>query len=293
MAETLDRMLVLLWRQKAFLIACAAVFALPEFALAVFRRLTTEPGLQRWGAGLYLGLSVAAELAYAVAIAGCFQASLFPKRALTVQALIRATAPRLPGFVLTRMLLGFAFLAFAIIIPKELLRSQASGPVQPVRVAVAAILVIFGFHLLFSWALVPLTIVLERRIFIRACIRSVELMRTRLGGGSFDSSSMRLLLGVLPALLVGATLVTAVQTWNLLTHRPLLIVLELPFETERSAAYIARGLIALFCTPLVWVLITTLYVECRMRRDGLDFQVRLIESGAGNPDSELSVVSAV
>jgi hypothetical protein len=292
--EMLDRAYALLARNASFFIVCSVVYAANELGLAIFRKLGgSSESVQRWGSALYVGLSFVGELGYAVAIAGAFQATLFPKRVLSFKALVRAIAPRLPAFLLTRLLLSLCFILFAMVIPMQVLGAKTASGSRIIPGMVAAFSIVIAVRILFVWALVPLTLVVERRSFVRAALRSGELMQTNFGGEErMDSAYTRLLCGILLPLLVGITIVAVMQGWNVMVHRPMLNLLDLPFDNEeRTAAPVARGLIALFCTPLVWVLITTLYAECRMRRDGLDFQVRLIESGAGNPDSELTALA--
>ncbi len=283
----LDRAFALLARRWHLFLPLALVFGAPDLALALCRRFVHAPQLLRWTSALYLALGLAGELAYAIAIAASFQTLLFPQRVLSVPALVKATMPRLPVFLLTRLMLTFAFFTFALIIPVGLLRIPPGTQLNPFQAGIAALSVLIGLRFLLSWALVPLAIIVERKAFFSASIRSSELMRSSFGTRtSLDNPSWRLLAGIAPALVAGITLTAAVQGWNFATDRPLLDLINLPFETERSTACILRGLIAICCTPLVWAAISTLYVECRMRRDGLDFQVRLIERASSAPASE-------
>lgn len=281
----LDRAFVLLGKRFVLLAVLALVPAMAEFAVALFRTVEDSQSLLRWQTAVPVALMVAGELAYAVAIGCCFQALLFPGRVLSVRAVVRATAPRLPAFLLTRLLLQLVLGALLLLIPTVLLRSGVGGSLKAVNAMLAACSVLLGIWLTLCWGLVPVTIIVERKAFMRGTLRGMELMQTSFGKTMWrDSAVLRAIAALIPVAIAVVTVIAAAQAWNVYMAKPLLSVLDVAGDLERRAACVTRGVISLLCMPLMAAMLTTLYVECRMRRDGMDFQVRLIENKATMPD---------
>ena len=280
--EMADHTFTLLARRGNALLLLAMIAALPDLFLAVFRVRQTGELLPAWQTALYLMLYILSEFSYAIALGCCFQTYLFPQRPLSFKALVRATVPRLPAFVLTRFVLQMAIVTLGGLLPTTLLVHVPAAENYPVRVILAAACLLLTVRLLISWALVPVAIVIERKAFLGAAIRSSDLMRTPFSLKALqDSPAVRALLGFLPALVAALSIIAIAQVCATALDRPLITPTDVAGLRDRKAGCFVRAALELFWTPLLATLLTTLYVECRMRRDGLDFEVRLIENNAG------------
>ena len=129
------------------------------------------------------------------------------------------------------------------------------------------------------WALIGPVVMIERRGLFRALSRSVELMRLRFGKGFFGDTPIRRLLIVgffpLSMMLAGRVVIAAVS---------LAVTGEISFISSSNSVVIATEavtdlLLGSVYLPWMTIALVAIYVECRMRREGLDMQVRLLAKG--------------
>jgi hypothetical protein len=283
--ELLDRAFALAIRLFPLFFILALFSAQADLVLAAIRHFSRNPRLLHLQVPIYLPLTILGHLAYAIAVAYAFQSLLFPARPVCLRAIFEAAVPRLLIFFLTREVLGTIVQVLIFQAPGTLMALRSTPSTHWLHATLAAACVLIGIRLAISWALVPLVVMVERKGFLRAALRSAELVNYR---PDSEPWSRRIwvwtLLLALPAVLAGASTVAGMECWAWFTGRPTITLAEW-FDINRTSAFVARGVLFFALSFCVWPVLTVLYVECRNRRDGLDFQVRLIENRKADNDS--------
>lgn len=265
--ELLDRIFSVVARKPFVFAGLACLYAAPLLLLglvAVALKLDDARASQV----LLLALLLQQWPAAAVVVAA-FQSAVFPHKKLSLLLALRASLERLPYFILTRALALIVIISLASV-PSALNMAEIGWYATPV-----AIWALFAaVYLLILWALLPIVVMVERRAFVRAMARSAELMRGVFKPGWIvgDTAFRRLvLMAAVPFALV-ICLEVVPECWSLASDRNLdtrfaLLTLVLSFVVDLVFAMYA------------YVGLTLLYMECRMRREALDLQVRLLANG--------------
>ena len=134
------------------------------------------------------------------------------------------------------------------------------------------------------WALMPAVVLLEGRMLFDALGRSAELMRMRFSQRPFGDSAVRrliLLIGLAVAVALGGSLLLPAAHW-VVAGMPVPTLGDLAGSGEsaggvwESAQLGLTALVSCLLWPYIQAAIAVLYAECRMRREGLDLQTRLL-----------------
>lgn len=295
--EILDRAWALFADRWRVLVPCVLIVSAATLAQAWFVAGKSPLG-EGAKTGILLVLFAFAELAAAIALSTCFQGWLYPRRMLDMEPLARASFNRLLPFVVTRLVFYFVAMMFLLSIPVWLL-TQGAKSYSPVLCAVlAAGSIMAGLALLLHWALASMVVLVERKGLFTGLNRSMELMRTGAANAlGVPPPVLRLLLGLLPALLVVATGYLIADGWfaqRTGTSLRATILADGFTPSAQFAFYAAQAGVLLFLFPVMWPLMAVLYTDCRMRREGLDFQMRLLENGGwdGSPLDPESIAGA-
>lgn len=291
--ELMDHAFGILRIRPGLFLGLGALSALPAL-IAVYVYVATHRGITReddlleyfsyqWAAWLPSQWPVAAI------VAAAFQTHLFPRRPLQLWTALRACLPRLPHFILTRLLVTIFLLFLGVEVPSMFLKS---GIAPGLAIAVAAWSVIACIYFVGTLSLVPAVTVIERRAFFRAMTRSTELMRIVFRGGILGDSALRrlVLLALFPMSLALMNLVF-VESVNLaLTGRMSAITrVSLGMASNSvipNTILLVDAVVSFFTGALntAWfsAALVLLYSECRMWREALDLQVRLLSHGEMN-----------
>lgn len=288
--EMFDRVFSVLRTQPVLFAQLGLLYSLQELVVAVYflgRGNTDVEELPSLLSFLLLVPLFLRQWTAAAIVAVAFQACIFPQRPLSLWTAMRASFQRLPSLILTRILVMLILFTVGVLVPAILLRQAASGGVAVFSAGLAAWTFMLAAYLACVWSLISCVVVVERRAFMHAMMRSVELMRTRFGSRWAVGTAVRRLLLVLlfPATvwLVGQVAVQAASlaitgglTYELEGGRPVLVISSL-------WVLIANALNSLFVPfilgPFTFTALVVLYTECRMRREALDLQVRLLAKG--------------
>lgn len=212
-----------------------------------------------------------------------FQAFLFPQRPLPLIPAMRVSLPRLPQFVLVQLFTVSAFLIFFTYLPPRLL---ATGEGFAGLIAgMAAIWLIFaGIYFLIGWSLASVVVVVERRNFVQALARSLQLMRMAAGlrdrtWRAAGTPSRRVIaLVVFPAFVwVGGSLI--LEGVSLLPHDYFPIPNNWVEHLPSWLGIVINPALAFVVWTWTYIGLTLLYADCRIRLEALDLQVRLLSRG--------------
>jgi hypothetical protein len=298
--EMIDRVFLVIGTRPKLFAALALMFALPPLLLQLFQAFI-PPKSGDSPDSIVLFATVAASLliqwANAAVIAAAFQTLLFPARPLAAKAALRGALDRLFYLILTRFLVVSALIVLGLLLPQQLLSGNGGEP-GFISVAIAAWSVGAAVYFGFGWALVPMVVMIERKSFVKAMLRSMDLMRLKFRKAVvFGDSALRRLLLVLivPAAiyLFGQILVQGISllaTGQILFMWSAKVIQSSP--AHRLVYLFDAGVsfaVSFFALPWLYSGLVMLYAECRMRHEALDIQVRLLTRGETAPlmsDSE-------
>lgn len=311
-AEMADRAFALMFQRPGMVLALAAVVAAPEIFYVLARVSGIFAGDASRLFAIFLLLTLMGTWAQGAAIAGLFQTYLFPKRALTAKSLAKVSFERLPAFFLTLFVLYELIVApLLVVIPHGLLTGAGSppgttpAPLSATTIVVSLFSIFLGARLAIGWMLVPAAVMIEQRSFFRSALRSSELLfspfRDKAGrlSGAWPRLSLLLALLFLGMATCYALLNLACLAFAKPGFSPLQYIFaptylsDLKQDATRQALLASSyALFSLVVAPLMWCGTVLLYTECRIRREGLDFQVRLIEGGVIAPEMTENPISA-
>lgn len=286
-----DRVFALLRMRRGVLLSLGALGGL----ISLEAELVQQRDGSAWALG-GLALELLARWPLAAALTVAFQTLFFPRRLLGAWAALRGVAGKMPQLLLTLVLSG-AVLALMVLTTVDLLRSARGGwTLDPVNWALAGAMGVLILYLAALWALMPAVVLLEGRMLFGALGRSAELMRLRFSRRLFGDSAVRrliLLITLAVAAAVGGQLLLPAAHW-VIAGMPPLSPAEL-FGTAPADKGGGRGawenaqlaltaLLSCLIWPYIQTAIAVLYAECRMRREGLDLQARLLaRENSGEP----------
>lgn len=215
----------------------------------------------------------------AALIAAAFQTMLFPGRPLQFASLLRASFAQLPHLIVTRIFARLLLVLLAGVGMMSLVQSQSGGAGQVIMLGLGiwSMLAIVYFSIV--WALIGPVVMIERRSMFRALARSMELMRLKFGAGIFGDTPIRrlLIVGLFPftVFCLGRLIIAGVS---------LLVTGDFSLFSTSGLAVIATEatvdlLLGSVYLPWFTIALVAIYVECRMRREALDMQVRLLAKG--------------
>lgn len=270
--EMLDRLFALLVRFLPWFIATGLLSSI----LNIYEHFTGAMDLnQPVNAALLLAsLLVSVYLQNFVTLI-LFQGYITPQRPLALRSLAWVALKRVP-VVAILALLSVAITMMLIVLPVR--TGEWLLPLMPRAGAIAAavaVAIVLTFTALHYW-LIMVVAVVENRNPWHCLTRSVELMRSfrcpepRL----IDRPLVRLLLLLLPVLVVAAV-VAAAAYWHGVFRLQLPHLLDL----ENPAVYrwynIWMTILLFFVAPMINAGAVLLYVESRMRREAMDFYLRI------------------
>lgn len=283
--EMLDRAFAVFRSRAGFFLMLGVCASAPGMVVQLGMFLTSGPVVTDETVVRWLPWQIASlfleQWPVAALLGAAFHATLFPRRWIPVRVALQAAIPRLPHLILSGILVA-ALLALLVTAGIQAVGALAGGALG----LLVIIWIVFGVLFLGgSWALVGPVVILEPRAFFRAMRRSLELMLTRFHGAWWrDSSYFRLALIVLFPVVVRATTLLAVRLAHFLDTGEL-IFLEATDRNFLIAQAIVDGIASILTTPWTCIAITLLYAECRMRREALDLEVRLLaQAGANHPE---------
>jgi len=284
--ELLDRAFAILARRLPIFILCSLLTCAWPFlnCWLVLYPERLSPGLQT---GALLTLFLIGELATAIALASAFQTWLYPQRLLDNEPLAKAAFNRLLPFVVTRLVISIVAVTLFLSVPGWFLsREGAVGAARIGYAAGAAASVVFGLALLLHWSLSPMIVLVERKGVFTGLNRSFELMRSGATGPLEVPPPIRRLLAIVPLIVLVAVTTVAIS-FGATYWRGDGAILEAVRQWEwtptlKFTSLLGEATTWLFVYPVLWPFIAVLYVDCRMRREGMDFQMRLLENGGWN-----------
>jgi hypothetical protein len=275
--EMLDRLFHVFLARPLVFLSLSGLYAVSELFAGLVAQRALQPGAGSTLLLIEVLLRLIGEWCCAGAALAAFQVTLFPARPLTLHVTLMAALPRFPQFLLTRFVLVAIVIGLGYIVPLRLLEAQQPDNVSYLHATLAVVSVFAAIYAAAHWYLASLLIMVEGRYFLRAAVRSNELMRLRFR--KWDSALIRLLVCLtLPAaILVSVVLPFEGVAWYLSGK---LAAPGAPIGPYAGAWLPVQSLIILLCSPLMWICSALIYCECRMRDEGLDFQVHLLERGA-------------
>lgn len=271
--EMLDRIFFLLKKNAVFFLAASGLSILAEVFLISFSADSWAEANQPFYYVIYFPLEVLRIWAVGMGLLFALQYSLFPDRPPAFKAAAKSVFYCVPSVFFVLLAIGFAMVMFlGILQPFEEVAADPWG-----RGSLALGFFLLGLLLAMRWSLAPLLIIMEGAGIFAAIARSRDLMRAGFGGGTGQSITARWI--SVAGLSAGVALVTAILVMAGLYFSGRIngdLVFGNP-ELKRAAlqAYVVGLFIA---QPIYWAGIALIYTEIRVRKDGLDFQLRLAEN---------------
>lgn len=307
--EMLDRAFAVVRVQWKLFLLFALVSATPKLLSTLIhldrKPPSTESGLAfiAWLIPHKVAPFILAQWAVAAIVAVAFQTVLFPGRTIKFQAAMRGVRNRVPSLMMTRLLVWAILFVLGALLPAQMLSAGGSSSLFAMAIATWTILAAIYFALM--WSLTSAVVIIEKRSLLNAMARSAELMRLKFSGrGWLSDGALRRLMLVLvfPAVMYcfGAAILQAAS----LAKTGNIVIIFRGVIGEGGAVYqmlvALDGMIdwgsSLIYLPWTYTALVLLYAECRMRREALDIQVRLLSRGetggadANMPDSILPEV---
>ncbi len=278
--ELADRAVTLLRMRPALLIGLGGAGGV----LALMADMAVDPAApETFVIGLAVGL--AARWPLSAALIGAFQTMLVPRRPLEAGATLRAAFQRLPQLWFTLLIAEIVITTIGLVLPYKLLFPPGGASLSPATAGLAGAVAATALYLSALWALTPAVVLLENRMLFDALGRSAELMKLRFSSRLFGDSAIRrlILLFALPLIAqIGFLILAPAVQWIARGMPPLdladLTLPSAPTDPVWRTAYIATAaLLACIVSPYIQAALAGLYAECRMRREGIDLQTRLLD----------------
>jgi hypothetical protein len=286
--EMLDRVFEVIRKRPALFAGLTGLYLIPELVFAV----------QAWIAGsmeqienfvpYYFAMKLLAQWPAAALNTAAFQTYLFPKRPLRAWSLLRATSPRVPYLILTYFIVLSLLFLVAVVVPTGLLQTLTEDALGILSVLMAAGLFVTAIYLAATWSLIAPLVIIEKKAFGEALIRSMQLMKLKFEEPfAGDGALRRLAVAVMfPGIVYGVCL--------LMTR--LIAALAGPVSGTDPDLFFSRVQLSLWVpaeavvTPWLITSLVMIYTECRMRREALDLQVRfLVKGDFAVPDESLGL----
>ncbi|MBX7244373.1 MAG: hypothetical protein K1X53_02675 [Candidatus Sumerlaeaceae bacterium] len=286
--ELMDRAFLVVRARFPQFLLLGFLFALPEFAATVLftyiHGVPDDSELAQQFLGWLSAAFLLQQLPNAVVILLAIQAFMFPRRPIRLVPLTRAALINLPLLILTRIL-AFIILFLLANILLGALGGELGSPGSLLGLFVASWVGAALAYLFLMWMLMPPVALIESRGFFRGLGRSVELMKQRFRAGWPGDLPVVRLLGILLVPGIGILLGQLVVqgTSYALTGTNAFFGPTTPTVFLISAGVNFITKMSVECW--MYVAVALLYLECRMRREGLDLQVRLLQrqgSAAGD-----------
>lgn len=219
---------------------------------------------------LYFPLEILKSWCVGMGLLYALQYYLFPFRPTAFKSAAKTVFLCLPAVFFTTLIVAFASIMFiGVLVPIE----------ETMKKPVGAFMISLGFFIMgmimaMRWSLAPLLVIMERLTIFQSLRRSRELMNAYFSGGWQQGLTFRWICIVVLMLIV-AILVSlpclAAMVW--MGRMPLSY--DLRNEEVVNALLHAQLVGIFFAQPIFWAGMALLYAEIRVRKDGLDFQLRL------------------
>ena len=201
-----------------------------------------------------------------------FQKFVFPTRKLKLWIVMQTTLTRLLAFIGTRLFAWTIIMGLMLFVLS--VGSTGGGGIGGLLALPALVLALL---LLIYWSLTGVAVMVEGTSFITAMSRSAKILRQGFRGKSLSNSPLSRLFMIL---IIPATLVIAEQIC-LQTLGAFYPGGAYPKPPTDSSFTIPAGAIMFFFqtlrAPLLYVGLTMVYLECRMRNESLDLRIRLVD----------------
>ena len=231
-----------------------------------------------------LALALIGDLAAAIALLAIFQGLIFPLRPLSPKALMRTGLRKLPGYFLSHLLYMIIVITMGII-SIGFFRGQAPAEESNARLISGIVTGLAGLWIAIRLCLAPISCLIEDGNPFSSLRRSWQLTAHRRNQNAHitDFPAVRWIsIAILPVL-VTLTIAAALGTYGYFQ-----LGIRWPVSWQKPPASRLLDLLAFVATwlamPLYWAGTMALYVEYRMRREALDFYLRIRE--LTKPDTE-------
>ena len=274
--ELIDRVAAVILHQPALFLGLGALSALPGLMVMLL-----SPGFSGPSDSQDVGISYAfvvlipwflKEWPVAALILCGFQKFVFPTRKLKLWIVMQTSLTRLLAFIGTRLFAWTIIMGLMLFVLS--VGSTGGGGISGLLAFPALITALL---LLIYWSLTGVAVMVEGSSFITAMGRSAKILRQGFRGKKLSDSplSRLLLILIIPiALVIGEQI--CLQTLG--SFYPGGAYPRPPID---SSFTIPAGAIMFFFqtlrAPLLYVGLTMVYLECRMRNESLDLRVRLVD----------------
>ncbi|PKO14660.1 hypothetical protein CVU37_14295 [candidate division BRC1 bacterium HGW-BRC1-1] len=279
--ELIDRVAAVIFHQPALFFGLGALSALPGLIV-----MLVNPGFSGASGTQEVSMSDAfitmipwflKEWPVAALILAGFQKFVFPKRTMKMWVAMQTSLSILLAFIGTRL---FAWTIIMGLLLFVLSVGTTGGGGIAGMLALPAL--VMALILLIYWSLTGVAVIIERTSFITAMARSWKILRQRFRGKKLTDSplSRLLLILIIPAVLF---IVEQISLQTLGFFYPGGAYPKPPVDPSFT---IPAGAIMFFFqtirAPWLYVGLTMVYLECRMRNESLDIRIRLVEEKVGD-----------
>lgn len=224
-----------------------------------------------------LALALVGDFAAAIALLAMFQGLIFPLRPLSPKALLRTGLRKLPAYFLSHLLYMIVVITMGII-SLGFFRGQAPAAENNARLISGIATGLAGLWIAIRLCLAPITCLIEDGNPFSSLRRSWQLTaHRRIQNERFaDYPAVRwATIAILPVI-VTLTIAAALGAYGYFQ-----LGVRWPVSWQKPPASRLLDLLAFAATwlamPLYWAGTMSLYVEYRMRREALDFYLRIRE----------------
>ncbi len=274
--ELIDRVGAVIMHQPALFFGLGALSALPALMAMLLNPGFSGPsGTQEVGMIDYLVTLVPwflKEWPIAALILAGFQKFVFPKRKLKMWVVMQTSLTFLLAFIGTRLFAWTIIMGLLLFVLS--VGTTGGGGITGLLAFPALVMALF---LLVYWSLTGVAVMIERTAFINAMARSWKMLRQGFRGKKLTNSplSRLLLILIIPAILF---IIEQISIQTLGFFYPGGAYPKPPVDPSFTIP--AGAIMFLFQTlraPWLYVGLTMVYLECRMRNESLDLRIRLVD----------------
>lgn len=276
--EMVDRVFEIMRRHLPFMMGLGALYALPTLLVGtwvILRDGNADDALTRVA---LVGAVVAKQLPLAALAIAAFQAALFPGRILLPAPAFRSAFALLPQFMVIVLLIVLMLMGFAVVLPAMLSRTAGAG--SPLGLILAPMSMAMGLFVTLAYSLAPIVVLVEKRWFFAALGRSAELTRLVFRRGLVDGDSPFRRVALVALFPLAATLAAEGLARMLVvaasTRAPSVAAGTI---TGDMFSLLIACAVSVVTAPALMCGLALVYIECRVRLEALDLQVRLVEIG--------------
>jgi hypothetical protein len=222
-------------------------------------------------------IALAGDFAAAVALLAVFQGLIFPRRPVSPRAIFRTALRKFPGYFLTH-LAWVILVAFCGIFAGRLLLTSVRAGIYNVNMVLAIVVALAALVFAVRLCLAPIACLIENGSPVGSFKRSWHLTAAWPAGLRFrkDRPAARLVASMAVPAIAVMVVAGAGLSFGIFG-----LGIPLPYAAPTRATSTMMELTGFFATgiamPLIWAGLMALYVEYRMRREALDFYLRLRE----------------